>query len=152
MNTRLLCIALFVCFLLASCFSSRVTTHWVVNNHSDKDVSLNLNVSKSGSGRLKTKMHTIKPGLHELAPETFSKGTYSVLATTTDVSRSSRLHLDSETWVIVSFTNEDSAKIQRMYGYVDTTILKKINGKYTGLDIYNETHKPPMLYTVANHK
>jgi hypothetical protein len=152
MNTRVLCIALFVCLSLASCFSSRVTTHWIVNNYSDKDVSLNLNVSKSSSTRFKTKVHTIKPGLQELAPEMFSKGTYSIIAATTDVSKSSSLRLDSDTWVIINFTNADSARIERTYGYVDTNTLKKTNGKYTGLDIYTETRKPPVLYTVANFK
>lgn len=27
--------------------------------------------------------------------------------------------------------------IQRKYGYVDTYLMKKVNGKYTGLNIYN---------------
>ncbi len=34
--------------------------------------------------------------------------------------------------------------IQRKYGYVDTSLMKKVNGKYTGPDMYNENRKPPV--------
>lgn len=151
MSTRVFFVAFCGCLLLGSCMTARYTTHWIVNNYSDTDVSFNLSVGH-GSGHSRTKTHTVKPGLREIGSDAFSKGTYSLVAATNEVSKTSKLHVGSDTWVIISFTKEDSVNIYRRFGYVDTSLLKKVNGKFTGVDIYNETRKPPMLYTATAHK
>lgn len=152
MSTKALFVIFCGCLLFGSCMTSRYTTHWIVNNYSDTDISFNLSVVQSGSGHNRTRTHTVKPGLREIGSDAFSKGTYSVVAATNEVSKTSKLHIGSDTWVIINFTKEDSINIYRRFGYVDTSSLKKVNGKFTGVDIYNETRKPPMLYTAKAHK
>jgi len=43
-----------------------------------------------------------------------------------------------------SFLTSMMTSIQRKYSYEDTSLMKKVNGKYTGLNMYNENRKPPV--------
>lgn len=140
--------ALFCMLLLAACSTSRPTAHVIVNNDSDRDIPLNLSISnKDKNGTHKTFRNTIKPGLQELAPEKLSKGMYAISAETGFgmLSSTKKVSFDSDRWIIINFMHADSMCIQRRYGYVDTALLKKVNGKYTGLDMYAESRRPPTL-------
>ncbi|MEO8172829.1 MAG: hypothetical protein ABI581_07090 [Sediminibacterium sp.] len=137
----LLCLVLF-----AACSASRPTAHVIVNNDSDRDIPLSLSISdEDGTQRILS--NNIKPGLQELAPERLPKGMYSVCANTNNglVTTRKRVSLDADRWIIINFMHADSMNIQRKYGYVDTSLLKKINGKYTGIDMYAENRRPPTL-------
>ncbi len=72
---------------------------------------------------------------------------YAISAETSNgvVSSTKKVSFDSDRWIIINFMHDDSLNIQRKYGYVDTSVLKKINGKYTGLDMYAESRRPPTL-------
>ncbi|MDB5210249.1 MAG: hypothetical protein JWQ30_1076 [Sediminibacterium sp.] len=132
--------------LLAACSASRPTAHVIINNDSDKDIPLNLSISnKKDMGQSPMVFNiNIKPGLQEMAPEKLSRGFYSVSAETSNglVSTSRNVNFDSDRWIIINFMHNDSLNIQRKYGFVDTTMLKKVNGKYTGMDMYSENRRP----------
>lgn len=149
MRTRVLTPFVLFCLLLfAACSASRPTAHVIINNDSDRDIPLNLSISNHDkSGTRKTYRNNIKPGLQELSPEKLPKGMYAISAETNDglVSSTKNISFDSDRWIIINFMHADSMCIQRKYGYVDTVLLKKINGKYTGLDMYAESRRPPTL-------
>lgn len=151
MSTRLLCIALIAGFCLCSCLAERPTTHWIVNNDTNADLPLHLSVYQPGSARSTTQSQIVHPGIQELKPQSFARGTYVVTASTTDgtVSNTKKMHFESGNWVIVSFTRGDSLTIQRRYGYIDTSFLKSLNGKFSGFDMYTESRMPPVIYSVA---
>jgi hypothetical protein len=46
---------------------------------------------------------------------------------------------------MVTYIHEDSLTIQKKFGIVDTGMLKKVEGKYTGIDMYIENRRPPNL-------
>ncbi|MES2331532.1 MAG: hypothetical protein V4539_18145 [Bacteroidota bacterium] len=139
--------------LLAACSVSRPTAHVIINNDSDKDIPLNLSISNKRDKNQSPKVFSsnIKPGLQELAPEKLPKGFYAVSAETGNglVTTTRDITFDSDRWIIINFMHNDSLNIQRKYGYVDTTMLKKINGKYTGMDMYTESRRPPTLSDLA---
>lgn len=140
--------ALLGLLLFAACSASRPTAHVIINNDSDRDIPLNLSISnRDKSGTQKTFSSNIKPGLQELSPEKLSRGLYNISAETNSglVSSTKKISFDSDRWIIINFMHADSLCIQRKYGYVDTFLLKKINGKYTGLDMYAESRRPPTL-------
>ncbi|MES2374612.1 MAG: hypothetical protein V4557_18695 [Bacteroidota bacterium] len=149
MPTRVLTpFALLCLFLFAACSASRPTAHVIINNDSDGDIPLNLSISSNDkSGTQKTFRSNIKPGLQELSSEKLTKGMYAISAETNNglVTSTKKVSFDSDRWIIINFMHNDSLNIQRKYGYVDTTMLKKINGKYTGLDMYAESRRPPTL-------
>jgi hypothetical protein len=149
MRTRVLNPFVLSCLLLfAACSASRPTAHVIINNDSDRDIPLNLSIYKQDkSSAHKTFSNNIKPGLQELAPEKLSRGSYSISAETNNglVTSTKKISFDSDRWIIINFMHADSVCIQRKYGYVDTSMLKKINGKYTGLDMYAESRRPPTL-------
>jgi hypothetical protein len=149
MRTRVLTpLALLCLFLFAACSASRSTAHVIINNDSDRDIPLNLSISNGDkSSTPKIFSNNIKPGLQELAPEKLPRGMYAICAETSNgqVTSTKRVSFDSDRWIIINFMHADSLNIQRKYGYVDTSLLKKINGKYTGLDMYAENRRPPTL-------
>ncbi len=149
MRKRILIPAALSCvsLLFAACSASRPTAYLIVNNDSDKEVPLTVSISGNDRNSMKTITHTIKPGLQELTPEKFSKGSYSISAEADHgaVTIKKQLSLDSDRWIMISFLHDDSLNIQKRYGIVDTSVLRKINGKYTGLDLYSENRRPPSL-------
>ena len=149
MRTRVLTpLSLSCLLLLAACSASRPTAHVIINNDSDRDIPLNLSISNDDkSGSQKSFSSNIKPGLQELSPGKLSRGMYAISAETSDgvVTSTKKVSFDSDRWIIINFMHADSLCIQRKYGYVDTSLLKKINGKYTGLDMYAESRRPPTL-------
>lgn len=150
MKTRWPFFILITTFFLFSCTLSRVTTHWVVNNDSGNDVTLQMSVYKENAGVQNARSHVIKPGLQQLPEQNFSRGNYILeISDGQNIRQRKQVHFNIENWVIVNFTNNDSLSIQRKYGLVDTASMKKIDGKYTGIDIFTETRKPPFLYTIG---
>lgn len=148
MNFRMLFVLFLVGLAFTSCMTSRYTTHWVVNADSDKEVSLQMNVGRPGSGNNRTRTFKVRPGLQELGAESFSKGVYSLAAGSGDVSKASRLYVISDVWVIINYIERDSAQVQHKYGFIDTGMLQKKDGKYTGVSISTEMRKPAMLYSL----
>lgn len=140
--------ALFSVFVLAACGSSRPMAHLFAYNNSDSGTPIDVSITRHTKGTANQTIHaTLKPGLQELDSRNFSKGTYDVAAEANNglVSVKKNMVLDSDRWVIITYTYHDSANIQKSYGYVDTAVLKKINGKYAGLDMYIENRKLPTL-------
>lgn len=150
MSNRFFSVALICAFFLGGCINSRVTTHWIVNNNSNSDVALQLAVHSAGSKNVhRTSRHIIKPGLQQIYSKTFAHGTYLVeVGDGVSGTYSKQVRFDNENWVMINYINNDSAQIRAQYGMVDTVNLKKINGRFTGIDIINESHKPPFLYTL----
>lgn len=148
MNFRVLFVLSFAGLGFTSCMTSRYTTHWIVNNDSDKEVSLQMSVGRPESGNSRARTYKVKPGLQELGAESFSKGMYSLAAVSGDVSKAVRMYVTSDVWVIINYIERDSAQLQHKYGFIDTEILQKKDGKYTGISISTEMRKPPMLYSM----
>jgi len=148
MRTRVLFPATLFCVCIIACTSSRTTAHLIVFNESGRDIPLNVSITNTNNrAPVRTINNIIKPGIQELDAISFSKGAYSLRAEANNgfVSVNKNLSFDTERWIIINYIHDDSLNIQKKYGYVDTAMLKKINGKYTGLDMYSETRKPLFL-------
>lgn len=149
--TRKCSLLLIVClslWLLQSCVSSRPAAHMIFYNNSDKEASVRLSIRKSNKNTPhKVILHTLHPGLQELEVGRFAKGPYSVTAEAinSNLVVTKAVALDTERWIILNYTSDDSLNIQKKYGYVDTTVLKKVDGRFTGIDIYSENRRPPSL-------
>lgn len=149
MRTRVLFpVTLFCAVVFSACGLSRPMAHLIINNESGMDIPLNVSITSNIKGEPgETINNTIKPGLQELDTRKFPKGAYSITAATNNslISVKKSLSLDTDKWIMITYTHNDSMNIQKKYGYVDTSLLKKVNGKYTGLDMYIENRKPPTL-------
>lgn len=134
-------------WLLQSC-ASRSQAHMILYNDSDRETPIRLSITKNEK-RSPNKIitHTLKPGLQEVEIGKFTKGAYSVTAETQngEIFLTKPLSLDTERWIILNYTNGDSLAIQKKYGYVDTLAMKKIDGRYIGIDMYSENRRPPSL-------
>lgn len=138
----------FLTIILFSCSTSRPMAHLIINNDSQQSIPIKLSVISENSGTTHATINqTLKPGLQELSAGRFAKGMYQVLVTTADgqVSSSKKVSLDSERWIIINYTSNDSLSIYKKYGYVDTSLLKKIDGRYTGIDMFTENRRLPTL-------
>lgn len=141
----ILCLSL---WLLQSCVSSRAVAHMIFYNNSDKEAPIRLSITKNNKNNPnKVILHTIQPGLQELKVGSFAKGAYSVTAEAANGNLvvTKPVSLDTERWIILNYTSADSLSIQKKYGYVDTSVLKKVDGRFTGIDIYSENRRPPSL-------
>lgn len=145
---RKLLVLFLVGLAFTSCLTPRYTTHWIVNNDSDKEVSLKMNIGRQESRNSRTRTFKIRPGLQEVGAESFSKGVYSLVAASGEVSKASRLYVTSDVWVIINYTEMDSAQLLHKYGIIDMEMLQKKDGKYTGVSISTEMRKPPVLYSL----
>ena len=141
-------ITLSVSVLSVACTVSRPTAHLIINNDSNTEIPMNLVIApKNDKKAAKTISQTIKPGLQQLNPEKFAKGSYIISAQTNNgqICNKQNLSLDSDRWIIINYIHNDSLGIYKKYGYVDTSVLKKIDGKYAGLDMYSGSRKPASL-------
>ena len=96
---------------------------------------------------LSPRQYQAKRGLQEIPVREFRKGIYALQINTHNgqQSKSLPLRLDSDRWVMVTYIHEDSLTIQKKFGIVDTGMLKKVAGKYSGIDMYIENRRPPNL-------
>ncbi len=115
------------------------------NNESDKAVNIKMSF-KSVDENSNTVSYSmmVQPGHREMEAGKIKNGTYIIEAETIDglIKYRKTLSIDSDRWFVVNFMQNDSIQIQRKYGYVDTSVLKKIKGKYTGISFYAENRKP----------
>jgi hypothetical protein len=133
---------------LLSCKSYKPVTYVVFNNESKEKIDFNIVVNNRDKNKVLSPIkHQAKPGLQEIPVTQFKRGQYSLQIHTHNGQQSKvlPLRLDSDRWVMVTYINEDSLAIQKKFGFVDTGILKKIGGKYTGIDMYIENRRPPNL-------
>lgn len=134
--------------LLLACKSYKPITYVVFNNESKEKIDFEIVVSDKAKNKTHSPVkHQAKPGLQEIPIAQFKRGQYSFQIQTHDGQQSKvlPLRLDSDRWVMVTYINEDSLTIQKKFGFVDTGILKKNAGKYTGIDMYIENRRPPNL-------
>ncbi len=134
--------------VLFACSASRPMAHLIINNDSQHSIPIKLSVISENNGTTHTTIRqTLTPGLQEFNAGRFAKGMYQVSITTSDgqVSSSKKVSLDTERWIIINYTSNDSLSIYRKYGYVDTSLLKKIDGRYTGIDMFTENRRLPTL-------
>lgn len=140
--------ALFCAAVSLSCSPSRPMAHLIINNESGTAIPISLSIARVNetAGAI-TISNIIKPGLQELPAGRFAKGAYLVTASANNglISINKTLSFDADRWIIINYTHDDSLSIQKKYSYVDTSLLKKVNGKYTGLDMYIENRRPPSL-------
>lgn len=139
---------LITAWFVQACSSSRAAAHAIIFNDSDQPTSLRLSITPNNESRPHTIIqHTLIPGLQEMEVGRFAKGQYLVTAETASgkISLTKSVSLDTERWIIINYISTDSLSIQKKYGYVDTTVLKKIEGRYTGVDMYSENRRPPSL-------
>ncbi len=133
---------------LLSCKAYKPVTYVVFNNESKEKIDFNLVMNdREKNKKLAPIRYQAKPGLQEIPVAQFKRGSYELQINTHDgqQSKSLPLRLDSDRWVMVTYIHEDSLAIQKKFGFVDTRILKKIAGKYTGIDMYIENRRPPNL-------
>jgi hypothetical protein len=139
------------CALLGACSASRPAAHVIINNESNQELPIELSIIKKHDGSTRhTVTKTLKPGLQEIAFRKFPKGAYAVTVKAHDglIHTQQPLALDTDRWVMITYMHNDSLTIQKRFGYVDTQNLKKINGKYTGLELYIENRCPPNLVSL----
>lgn len=135
-------------WLTQACSSSRSAAHAIIFNESNQETPIRLSITHTHQSKPHTIIqHTLKPGLQEVEVGRFAKGQYLITAETVNgkVSFTKSVSLDTERWIIINYISTDSLSIHKKYGYVDTTVLKKIEGRYTGVDIYSENRRPPSL-------
>lgn len=133
---------------LLSCTASRPAAYVIINNESSETIPIDLLIYNQHEGKQKERIsHSVRPGLQHIPVKKFPKGSYSVevKANAGVISKKYPLALDTDRWIMITYMNDDSTGIQKKYGYVDTTDLKKINGKYTGINLYVENRRPPNL-------
>jgi len=119
--------------------------HFLIQNESNKEVRLNITFSPTDQSEQKlTFSASIPPGLREMEAGKIKNGTYQILANTSDGITRFQItqSVDTEKWFVFSFIQNDSLSIGKKYGYVDTSFLKKIDGKYTGISFYAENRRP----------
>lgn len=139
---------LLACIFLFACRSYRPVTYVVFNNESKEKIDFSIVANDRSHNKVLTSIkHQAKPGLQEIPVTQFKRGEYALQINTHNGQQSKVLpiRLDSDRWLMVTYINEDSLTIQKKYGFVDTGILKKIGGKYTGIDMYIENRRPPNL-------
>lgn len=152
MRIRVLLLFIVCCAcLLGGCGSSRPMAHLIINNESQEAIPLQVTLTKQGNpspGHIITQ--TVQPGIQEFPAGKFYKGLYYIVAEAKKgiVSQTIPLSLDSDRWIIVNYMSGDSLSIQHKYGFVDTSILKKADGRYTGIDLYSENRILPTLTQV----
>lgn len=133
---------------LISCTASRPAAYVIINNESSETIPIDLLISNRQEGKLRERIsHSVRPGLQHIPVKKFPKGSYSVEVNANDgmISKKYPLALDTDRWIMITYMNDDSTGIQKKYGYVDTADLKKVNGKYTGINLYVENRRPPNL-------
>ena len=139
---------LIVSISLAACNVAKQSAHVIVNNESGDEVPMHLIISNQENGKTKQEVYySLKPGLQQMPVQKLPKGSYAIEVNTNSgtVFKKHSLALDTDRWIMVTYMQEDSLRLQKRYGYVDTSELKKINGKYTGLNLYVENRRPPNL-------
>lgn len=144
----LLLFTVYCACLLEGCGSSRPVAHLIINNESQEAVPLQITLIGQGNqspGHIITQ--TVQPGIQELPAGKFHKGLYYIVAEAKKgiISQVRPLSLDGDRWIIVNYMSSDSLNIQRKYGFVDTSILKKADGRYTGIGLYSENRVLPTL-------
>lgn len=133
---------------LMACTIAKQSAHVIVNNESSEQISMQLVISDQENGKTKEEInYSLKPGLQHVPVRKFPKGSYAILVNANNgtVCKKYPLALDTDRWIMVTYMQDDSLRLQKKYGYIDTSELKKINGKYAGLNLYVENRKPPNL-------
>lgn len=133
---------------LAACNVSKQSAHVIVNNESGEEIPMHLVISDQENGKTKEEIkYSLKPGLQQVPVRKFPKGSYAIQVNTNNgtVCKKYPLALDTDRWVMVTYMQDDSLRLQKRYGFVDTSELKKINGKYAGINLYVENRRPPNL-------
>lgn len=133
---------------LLSCKAYRPVTYVVFNNESKEEIDFSIVMNdREKNKNLSPRQYQAKPGLQEIPVTKFKRGVYALQINTHNgqQSKSLPLRLDSDRWVMVTYIHEDSLTIQKKFGIVDTGMLKKVDGKYTGIDMYIENRRPPNL-------
>ncbi|MBL0884652.1 MAG: hypothetical protein IBJ16_15125 [Chitinophagaceae bacterium] len=139
---------LLVFVFLLSCKAYKPVTYVVFNNESKEKVDFDIVVSNPEKNKILPPLKfQAKPGLQEIPIKQFKQGLYALQIHTHNgqQSKSLPLRLDSDRWVMVTYIHQDSMTIQKKFGFVDTGILKKNAGKYSGIDLYIENRRPPNL-------
>ena len=139
---------LLIFMFLLSCKAYKPVTYVVFNNESKEKIDFSIVMNdQEKNKKLSPIPYQAKPGLQEIPVAQFKRGMYALQIHTHNrqQSKSLPLRLDSDRWVMVTYIHEDSLAIQKKFGFVDTGILKKVDGKYTGIDIYIENRRPPNL-------
>jgi len=135
-------------WLLSACGGFRPAANLVINNESNTAVPLQIRIAKKGSNQASHSLTSnIAPGIQQIAAGRFAKGQYEVTASLTNgtVSLTRPVSLDTDRWIIINYISSDSISIQRKYGFVDTSFVKKENERFTGIDIYSENRILPTL-------
>ncbi len=133
---------------LTACTIAKQSAHVIVNNESSEQISMQLVISDQENGKTKEEInYSLKPGLQHVPVRKFPKGSYAIQVNANNgtVCKKYPLALDTDRWIMVTYMQDDSLRLQKKYGYIDTSELKKINGKYAGLNLYVENRRPPNL-------
>lgn len=133
---------------LAACNVAKQSAHVIVNNESNEEISMQLVFSNQEDGKTRENLsYSLKPGLQHVPVRKFPKGSYAIQVNANNgtVCKKYPLALDTDRWIMVTYMQDDSLRLQKKYGYIDTSELKKINGKYAGLNLYVENRRPPNL-------
>ncbi len=140
--------AIFYTFLTSACGIYKPTARLVINNDGVNAVPLQVSITKLGENNPSHILkETLQPGIHEIPAGRFQKGLYFVTAETGtgSVKQTKPVSLDTDRWIIINYLDNDSATIQRRYGYIDTSYLKKNGERFSGIDLFTENRMLPTL-------
>ena len=133
---------------LMACRIAKQSAHVIVNNESSEEIPLQMVISNQEDGKTKEEIkYALKPGIQQIPVLKLAKGSYTIdiKANNGAISKTYPLALDTDRWIMVTYMHDDSLRLHKKFGYIDTSELKKINGKYTGLNLYVENRRPPNL-------
>ncbi len=134
--------------LLASCSASKPNAHLIINNESANAIPIELLIRDKEDGKIRRNIkQAVKPGLQQVALGKLAKGSYEleVKANEGVIQQHYPLALDTDRWILLTYMHGDSIQLQKRYGYVDACKMKKLDGKYAGIDLYVENRRPPNL-------
>jgi len=133
---------------LAACNVAKQSAYVIVNNESNEEIPLQMIITDQDNKKRKEEFsYSLKPGLQHVPVRRFPKGSYDIQVNANNgtLCKKYPLALDTDRWIMVTYMQDDSLRLQKKYGYIDTSELKKINGKYAGLNLYIENRRPPNL-------
>lgn len=143
-------LGLLICFFcLSFTTGSKHTARIIINavGTGDKSITLKINLlDVDGEPALQTEQ-SVETGIRELPEKKMKEGTYvlTVSAHQEQIKIEHPLTFDSDRWIIINYSLQDSASILKSEGFIDPNRYKRIEGKYASISVYADTRRPANL-------
>ncbi len=137
----------FCCLSFAT--GSKHTARIIINavGTGDKSITLKLSLlDVDGEPALQTEQ-SVETGIRELPEKKVKEGTYvlTVSAHQEQIKIEHPITFDSDRWIIINYSLQDSASILKSEGFIDPNRYKRIEGRYVSVSVYADTRRPANL-------